>query len=79
MKSVSIRNSLSNQFIISYAILRETARTGAPLSGSNLTALHGFLSMLHDHFPVMTVNGDDEVGLLSASPIHTLCAVRVTI
>ncbi|KAF8386788.1 hypothetical protein PRIPAC_75930 [Pristionchus pacificus] len=50
-----------------YAILRETARTGAPLSGSNLTALHGFLSMLHDHFPVMTVNGDDEQPLPRSS------------
>lgn len=60
---VTITNSICYQSMFSYAILRETARTGAPLSGSNLTALHGFLSMLHDHFPVMTVNGDDEVGI----------------
>ncbi|CAI4228676.1 unnamed protein product [Auanema sp. JU1783] len=35
-----------------YAMYRETARTGAPLAGNNLTALHSFMNLLVDNLPV---------------------------
>ncbi|KJH40774.1 Erv1 / Alr family protein [Dictyocaulus viviparus] len=37
-----------------YALYRESTRTGDPLTGTNLTALHSFVSLLADHFPVST-------------------------
>ncbi|VDM75223.1 unnamed protein product [Strongylus vulgaris] len=44
---------------IRYALFRETSRTNAPLAGSNLTALHAFVNLLADYFPVSTSYGND--------------------
>ncbi|KAK6040041.1 hypothetical protein COOONC_22454 [Cooperia oncophora] len=43
-----------------YALFRESSRSGGPLIGTNLTALHGFVSLLADHFPVTTTYGNSE-------------------
>ncbi|KAE9418066.1 hypothetical protein Angca_005187, partial [Angiostrongylus cantonensis] len=37
-----------------YALYRESSRTGGPLTGTNLTALHSFVGLLADHFPMTT-------------------------
>ncbi|VDP03929.1 unnamed protein product [Heligmosomoides polygyrus] len=41
-----------------YALFRESSRNGGQLVGSNLTALHAFVSLLADHFPVSTTYGN---------------------
>lgn len=46
-----------------YALYRETARTGGPLHGSNLTALLSFINLLADHFPVVS-RGNNEVSFI---------------
>ncbi|VDL70238.1 unnamed protein product [Nippostrongylus brasiliensis] len=42
-----------------YALFRESSRSGGPLTGTNLTALHAFVSLLADYFPVSTAYGND--------------------
>lgn len=37
-----------------YALFQEVRRTGYPLHGANLTALHNFVSVLAQNFPTTT-------------------------
>nr|CDJ92431.1 Thioredoxin and Erv1 Alr domain containing protein [Haemonchus contortus] len=59
-----------------YALFRESTRTGTPLSGTNLTALHGFVSLLADHFPVMTTYGNKTLLDRSTQAVKVFARLR---
>ncbi|PAV78067.1 hypothetical protein WR25_09263 [Diploscapter pachys] len=52
-----------------YALYRETARTGTPLELANLTALHSFVTLLADHFPVVS-EGDNMESVGHPFPVN---------
>ncbi|EYC33929.1 hypothetical protein Y032_0001g170 [Ancylostoma ceylanicum] len=59
-----------------YALFRETSRTNAPLTGSNLTALHAFVNLLADHFPVSTTYGNSTVLDRSTRAVKVFARLR---
>ncbi|KAL6722886.1 hypothetical protein Aduo_017959 [Ancylostoma duodenale] len=59
-----------------YALFRETSRTNAPLTGSNLTALHAFVNLLADHFPVSTTYGNNTVLDRSTRAVKVFARLR---
>ncbi|KAK6033329.1 thioredoxin [Ostertagia ostertagi] len=59
-----------------YALFRESSRSGGSLVGSNLTALHGFVSLLADHFPVTTTYGNNTLLDRSTRAVKVFARLR---
>ncbi|KAK5972587.1 Sulfhydryl oxidase [Trichostrongylus colubriformis] len=59
-----------------YALFRESSRSGMPLFGTNLTALHAFVSLLADHFPVTTTYGNNTLLDRSTRAVKVFARLR---